>query len=93
MAKRLVPKGDRIVVLQLERELESMGISLPETEQEKQVLGIVVFVGPDCKSTEVSEVVMFGQYAGLEIEIGDKRFVVMRECEVLGSLEEYDEPA
>lgn len=92
MAKRLVPKGDRAVVLPLERELESMGISLPETEQEKQVLGIVVLVGPDVKATKVGEVVLFGQYAGLEIEIDDKRFVIMRECEILGSVEDY-EPA
>jgi len=90
MAKHLVPKWDRVLVDPLSRELESCGIVLPESSVEEQKLGIVMMVGPKCKDTRVGELVVFGVYAGIEIEIGGKLFVCLKEEEILGAVEDTD---
>ncbi|SRR5258708_2353860 len=94
--KKFVPKYDRVLVIPIAQELESQGIILPESSTEEQKAGIVTAVGEgrmvDGKlvplTTKPSDVVLFGQYAGLEIEIEGRLFIVMRDEEILGTLVE-----
>jgi chaperonin GroES len=99
MPKVLQPLYDRIVVVPLERELESEGIFLPESSAEEQKAGIVTFVGEGYVSdsgevrplrTKPGDIVLFGIYAGISVEIDGKHFIIMREAEVLGVVRESD---
>lgn len=89
--KKIVPKFDRVVVIPMEDDYQSLGIALPETSAEEQKLGVVVMAGKRCLDTKTGDIVLFGIYAGLEIEINDKMFIVMREEEIIGTVVESDE--
>src|SRR5436305_1426435 len=99
MSKVLQPLYDRIVVVPLERELESEGIFLPESSAEEQKAGVVTFVGEGYVSdrgevrplrTKPGDIVLFGIYAGLPVEIEGKHFITMREQEVLGVIRDEE---
>ena len=78
-----------------EKETVKGGIIIPDTAKEKPMEGEVVSVGPgkmmeDGKRSPVDvkagDRVLFGKYAGTEIKIDDKEYVIMREEEILAVL-------
>lgn len=91
------PIDDRVVIRPAEAEEKTAsGIFLPEGAQEKPMTGTVVAVGPgslndDGSRTEVTvkegDTVIYGKYAGTEIELNDETLVVSREGELLGVIE------
>lgn len=78
------------------------GIIIPETvlAEDKQSQGYVVALGPlvgvafngkvlDTKNTVVPEIgslVMFGEYAGIEVKFQEEQYLVMRESDILAIL-------
>lgn len=91
------PLRDRILVERIEEgEQRIGGIIVPDTAKEKPQQGRVVAVGKgrvndkgevfplDVKS---GETVLFGKYAGSEIKVDGKEYLILREDEVLGVLE------
>ena len=72
------------------------GLIIPDTAKEKPQQGKVVAVGKG-KTTEdgkilamdvkVGDTIMFGKYAGTEIKIEGKEYLMMREDDVLGVIE------
>jgi chaperonin GroES len=92
MAK-ITPLGDRIVVERLEAEEKTAGgIVLPEAAKEKPKEGRVISVGPgrtldSGKRTELQvkegDRVIFTSYAGTEVKVEGKEYLVMREDDVL----------
>ncbi|NNM58376.1 MAG: co-chaperone GroES [Legionellales bacterium] len=91
------PLHDRVVVQRLENETKTTGgILIPDTAGEKPIMGIIVAVGPGktSESGVVIEVavkkgdkVLFGKYAGTEVEVAGKKLVVMREDDIMGIIE------
>jgi chaperonin GroES len=78
-----------------EKEEIKGGIIIPDTAKEKPVEGDVISVGPgkmmeDGKRSPMDvkegDRVLFGKYAGTEIKIDDKDYVIMREEEILAVL-------
>jgi chaperonin GroES len=94
---KLRPLDDRIVIKQSEAEEKTAGgILLPDTAKEKPQIGKVVATGPgklldDGKRGEMSvkknDEVIYGKYAGNEIEIDREKYVIVRESDVLGIVE------
>ena len=94
---KLRPLDDRVVIKQSDAEEKTTGgIILPDTAKEKPQIGKVVAAGPgkmldDGKRSEMSlkknDKVIYGKYAGSEVEIEGEKFVVLRESEVLGIVE------
>jgi chaperonin GroES len=91
------PLEDRVLVKPIESESKtSSGIYLPDTAKEKPVRGRVVAIGPGKRlengkhaqlSVKTGDTVVYGKYAGTEVEIkGDKR-LILRETELLGVIE------
>lgn len=91
------PLEDRILVKPIEPESKTAsGIYLPESAKEKPMQGKVLAVGPG-KLLENGErqkmlvkkgdTVLFGKYAGTEIEIKDTPHMIIRESELLGVIE------
>lgn len=85
------PIGDRVLVKLMERTQKKGTIFIPEVAQEKSSMGIVVAVGPGRMSdtglipmnVSTGDSVLFGKYAGSEIEIQDETLTIMREDEIL----------
>ena len=91
---KIRPLHDRVIVERIEEEkMTAGGIIIPDSAKEKPLEGSVVAVGKG-KSTEdgkvlpldvkVGDKVLFGKYAGTEIKIDGKEYLMMREDDILG---------
>ena len=94
---KIRPLHDRIIVERLEEESKTAGgLIIPDTAKEKPQKGKIIAVGKG-KVTEdgkvlgmdvkVGDQVLFGKYAGTEIKIDGKEYLMMREDDILGVLE------
>ena len=91
------PTEDRVLVKPIDPETKTAsGIYLPESAKEKPVKGQVVATGPgkrldNGKRAEMSvksgDTVVYGKYAGTEVEIKGVKHLILRESELLGVLE------
>jgi chaperonin GroES len=96
-ATKIKPLGDRVLIEPLEREeMTSSGIVLPDTAKEKPQEGTVVSVGSgrvdDKGQKHALEVkagnkVLYGKYAGTEIKIEGKEFLIVSEKDILAVFE------
>ena len=90
------PLDDRVVVEGLEAEdTTSGGILLPDTAKQKPQRGKVIATGPgkmrdDGKrsmiAVSVGDEVLFGRYAGNDVEVNDKEYKIMRESDILAKV-------
>ncbi len=97
MSKTIRPLRDRIL-LSREEETEQVrgGIIIPDSAKEKPQRATVVAVG-DGKvldngarlqlNVKVGDTVLFGKYSGTEVKVDGTEFIIMKEDEVLGILE------
>ena len=82
------PLGDRVVVEPNEAEEKTAsGIIIPDTAKEKPSQGTVVAV-PDANdditiTVKVGDKVLYGKYAGTEITLKDKNYLIMSESDIL----------
>lgn len=91
------PLEDRVLVKPIETESKTAsGIYLPDTAKEKPVRGEVVATGPgkrldNGKRAEMSvgkgDTVVYGKYAGTEVEIKGQKHLILRESELLGVID------
>jgi chaperonin GroES len=88
------PLEDRILIKPIEPETKTAsGLFLPESAKERPMQGTVVSVGPGLLlengeravvNVKKGDTVVYGKYAGTEIEIKNTKHVIMRESELLG---------
>lgn len=91
----LKPIGERVVIKKLEAEKKTeSGIVLPESAQEKPQYAEVVAISKDILNDEdkkdslkVGDKVIYSQYAGTDVKIEDKDFVVIAYKDVLAVVE------
>ena len=91
------PLGDRILVKRVESEEKTKGgIIIPDTAKEKPQEGRVVAVGKGKVTNDgklqpidvgAGDRVLFGKYAGTEIQLDGEEHVIIREDDVLGICE------
>ncbi len=93
---KLKPIADNILVERLGAEEKKGGIIIPDSAKEKPRQGKVVAVGrgkTDEKgklirmNVKKGDKIIFSSYAGTEVEIDRKEYVIMREDDVLGIIE------
>ncbi len=97
MTLKLKPLADRVVVEPIEREeVTASGIYVPETAKEKPQEGTVVAAGPGRRDEEgkyipmdvkVGDRVLYAKYAGTEVKLGDKKYLILKESDILAILE------
>nr|WP_279308432.1 co-chaperone GroES [Rhodocaloribacter litoris] len=96
------PLGDRVVVKpEPAEEKTSSGLYIPDTAKEKPQRGTVVAVGPGRvengtkidMTVKEGDTVLYGKYAGTEVRLGDEEYLIMRETDILGILQEEAVPA
>lgn len=89
----LKPLGDRLIVRAVDEEEQTVsGLVLPDTAKEKPQKGTVMAVGPgkvengtkvDMTVSE-NDTVLYGKYAGTEIQLDGEDVLIMRESDILG---------
>ena len=82
------PLADRVLILPTAAEEVTMGgIIIPDTAKEKPLRGTVKAVGHGTKDEEMvlkeGDVVLYGKYAGTELEIEGEKYLIMRQSDVL----------
>lgn len=92
MSVKVKPLADRVIVEPAPaEERTASGIIIPDTAKEKPQRGTVVAAGAGKKDEPMTvkegDVIMYGQYAGTEIKIDGKNFLIMRESDIFGILE------
>ena len=85
------PLADRVLVQPAKAEEKIGGIIIPDTaSKEKPIKGIVVAVGNGTKDEEMilkeGDSVLYGKYAGTEIELEGEKYLIMRQSDVLAVL-------
>ena len=85
------PLADRVLVLPAKAETKTVsGIIIPDTVKEKPLEGEVVAVGHGTKDEQmvlkVGDHVLYGKYAGTEIEYNGEKYLIMRQSDVLAVL-------
>jgi chaperonin GroES len=92
------PLHDRVVVRRIDADQKTAGgIIIPDTAKEKPQEGEVVSVGPGARNdrgelvpTElrVGDRVLFGKWSGTEVKIDGEDFLIMKESDVMGVIEQ-----
>ena len=81
------PLSDRVLVKSAEAEEKTAtGIIIPDTAKEKPMEGTVIAVGPGKKdepmTVNAGDKVLYGKYSGTEINVGDEKYLIMRESDI-----------
>ncbi len=87
MAVSIKPLADRVIVeAALAESTTASGIIIPDTAKEKPQKGTVVAVGTGKKdepmTVKVGDTVLYGKYAGTEISVEGKEYLIMRESDI-----------
>jgi chaperonin GroES len=86
------PLADRVLVLPAPAEEKVGGIIIPDTAQEKPQRGKVVAVGGGTKDDPMvlkeNDTVLYGKYSGTELQIDGEKYLMMRQSDVLGVVED-----
>ena len=90
MAKKLnvTPLHDRVIVKPAAAEEKTaVGIIIPDTAKEKPQRGTIVAAGAgkkdDPMTVKTGDTVLYGKYAGTEIQIEGQDLLIMRESDIL----------
>ena len=87
MIMNIKPLADRVLVVPAPAEEKVGGIIIPDTAKEKPQRGKVVAVGQGTKDEVMvlkeNDVVLYGKYAGTELEYEGKKYLIMRQSDVL----------
>jgi chaperonin GroES len=91
------PLDERVVIEPIEAEEKTAGgIVLPDTAKEKPMRGKIVATGPGKllengeraeMSVKKGDEVIYGKYAGTEVKVKGKEYVIIRESELLAKVE------
>jgi chaperonin GroES len=92
------PLQDRVLIRRIEEEEKTKGgIIIPDTAKEKPMEGEVIAAGPGSRDDDgklhpldvkVGDRVLFGKWSGTEIKIDGEDYVVAKESDIMGVVEE-----
>ncbi len=84
------PLADRVLVLPAPAEEKIGGIIIPDTAKEKPLRGKIVAAGNGTKDEEMilkeGDEVLYGKYAGTELEYEGEKYLIMCQSDVLAVL-------
>lgn len=86
------PLSDRVLVEPAKAEEVVGGIIIPDSAKEKPLKGVVRAVGNGTKDEEMvlkaGDTVLYGKYAGSEIEVDGEKLLMMRQGDILAIVEQ-----
>ena len=82
------PLADRVLIEPKEAETKTAsGIYIPDTAKEKPQQGTVLAVGPgkadEPMEVKAGDVVLYGKYAGTEVTVEDKKYLIVKQSDIL----------
>ena len=82
------PLADRVVIEPQEAQTRTAaGLYIPDSAKEKPQQGIVVAVGPgkadEPMEVKVGDTVLYGKYAGVELTVEDKKYLIVKQSDIL----------
>jgi len=82
------PLADRVLIKPAAAEEKTAsGIIIPDSAKEKPLKGEVLAVGNGTKDEEMvvkkGDVVLYGKYAGTELELDGEKYLIMRQNDIL----------
>ena len=82
------PLADRVLIEPKEAETKTAsGIYIPDTAKEKPQQGTVLAAGSGKKDepmeVKVGDVVLYGKYAGTEVTVDDKKYLIVKQSDIL----------
>ena len=85
------PLADRVLIEPKEAETKTAsGIYIPDTAKEKPQQGKVIAAGPGKKDepmeVKVGDEVLYGKYAGTEVTVEDKKYLIVKQSHILAIL-------
>ncbi len=85
------PLADRVLIKAAPAEEKTAGgIIIPDTAKEKPLQGEVLAVGNGTKDEEMvlkaGDTVLYGKYAGTEVELDGEKYLIMRQSDVFAVL-------
>ena len=85
------PLADRVLIEPAPAETKTVGGNIiPDTAKEKPLQGTIVAVGKGTKDEEMvlkeGDTVLYGKYAGTELEFEGKKYLIMRQSDVVAVL-------
>ena len=100
---KIRPLSDRIVVKRIEeQETIRSGIIIPDSAKEKPQEAEVIAVGPGKRledgkvvpvDVRVGDRILFGRYSSSDIQVDGEEYLIMREDEILGVVEQKPKAA
>jgi chaperonin GroES len=86
------PLADRVLIEPTAAEEKTLsGIIIPDTAKEKPLRGKVLAVGQGTKDDpmilKAGDEVLYGKYAGTEIELEGTKYLIMRQSDVLAVID------
>ena len=85
------PLADRVLIEPQEAQTKTAsGIYIHDTAKEKPQQGKVIAAGPGKKDepmeVKVGDVVLYGKYAGTEVTVEDKKYLIVKQQDILAIL-------
>lgn len=85
------PLADRVLVEPKEAETKTAsGLYIPDTAKEKPQEGKVIAAGPGKKDetmeVKVGDEVLYGKYAGTEVTVEGKKYLIVKQSDILAIL-------
>lgn len=89
---KLKPLADRVLIQPTPAEETTLsGIIIPDSAKEKPLKGTIIAAGKGTKDEEMilkeGDKVLYGKFAGTEIELDGEKYLIMRQADVLGVFE------
>jgi chaperonin GroES len=92
------PLHDRVVLTRIDAENKTAGgIIIPDTAKEKPTEGEVIAVGPGARDESGNLIpidlkkgdrVLFGKWSGTEVKIDGVEYLIMKESDIMGVIEQ-----
>ena len=88
---KIKPLADSVLVLPAPAEEKTIGgIIIPDSAKEKPLKGKVIAIGNGTKDEEMvvkpDDTVLYGKYAGTEIELDGEKYLIMKQSDILAIL-------
>ena len=89
---KIKPLADRVLIRAAAAEEKTVsGIIIPDTAKEKPLKGEVIATGDGTKDEKMivkkGDNVLYGKFAGTEIEVNDEVLLIMRQSDILAVIE------
>lgn len=89
---KIQPLADRVLIKPEAAEEKTVGgIIIPDSAKEKPLRGEIIAVGEGTKDEamvlKTGDRVLYGKYAGTELELDGEKYLIMRQSDVLAKVE------